>query len=235
MPNQTNFFFEMKPSHKEEDFIVWQSNQDAVNVLENYEALAGKGVIIYGEKACGKSHLMKFFADKTKAVFGHMKKLPNNFEAPVIIEDVDLYLKAAYAKSGDLFDTDTTNIDEGEKNLFHFFNQMVEQNGVMVLTARTPPSKWDVHLPDLRSRLMTVPAIRIDPADEQLLKMLVIKLFADRQININPLLINYMMIHAEQSYQFMVNLVDELDRRALEANQSINKEMVKAALEQLIG
>ena len=53
----------------------------------------------------------------------------------------------------------------------------------MLLTSRQAPGEIDITLPDLRSRLRALPLLRIEPPDEGLLKAVLVKLFADRQLD----------------------------------------------------
>ena len=69
-----------------------------------------------------------------------------------------------------------------QRALFHLLNLVREHKLSMLLTSRAPPGELDVSLPDLRSRLRALPVVPISPPDEALLKAVLVKHFADRQL-----------------------------------------------------
>ena len=77
-----------------------------------------------------------------------------------------------------------------ERALFHLLNLVREHKLSMLLTSRVPPGELDVRLPDLRSRLRALPLVTISPPDEALLKAVLVKHFADRQLAVEPHVIN---------------------------------------------
>jgi chromosomal replication initiation ATPase DnaA len=60
--------------------------------------------------------------------------------------------------------------DAGERGLLHLYNLLAERGGHLLLLGRTPPARWPIALADLRSRLAALPAVRIDPPDDELLR-----------------------------------------------------------------
>ncbi len=54
----------------------------------------------------------------------------------------------------------------------------------MLLAGRTPPARWPVRLPDLASRLRAITAVQIGPPEDALLRALLARLLADRQIRL---------------------------------------------------
>ena len=49
-----------------EDFMVAPCNCEAFNMVDSWPKWLTHGLIIYGPKGCGKSHLAHLFADKVK-------------------------------------------------------------------------------------------------------------------------------------------------------------------------
>ena len=87
------------------------------------------------------------------------------------------------------------DLDRGiadEKALFHLLNRARESKLSMLLTSRTPPGEQEFRIPDLRSRLRALPIVEVQPPDEALLKAVLVKLFADRQLNVEPPVIDYL-------------------------------------------
>ncbi len=61
----------------------------------------------------------------------------------------------------------------------------------MLLTARTAPAGWPFAIRDLGSRLKALPVVAMAPPDDALLRAVLVKLFADRQLAVDESLIGY--------------------------------------------
>src|SRR5690606_27121087 len=79
-----------------------------------------------------------------------------------------------------------------ETALFHLYNALAERRGSILLTATEPPARWGLRLADLRSRIAALPAVSIRPPDEALIQGVLVKLFADRQLRVDPELVSYL-------------------------------------------
>src|SRR5581483_5735780 len=84
-----------------------------------------------------------------------------------------------------------------------------------------PPGELDVALPDLRSRLRALPVVTISPPDEALLKAVLVKHFADRQLAVEPHVIAYIALHMEQSMEAAAAVVAAIDRAAMAAHRKV--------------
>ena len=118
--------------------------------------------------------------------------------------------------------------------LFHRFNRHTEEGGHMLLTARTPPARWPGRLPDLVSRLAAAPTVAIGPPDETLIAQVVVKLFADRQLDIGPDVVAYLATHMERSFESARNLVAAADTAALAAKRAVTVPLVRTVLAEMV-
>jgi chromosomal replication initiation ATPase DnaA len=119
---------------------------------------------------------------------------------------------------------------DGERALVHLYNLLRERGGHLLLLARTPPARWSIALADLRSRLSALPAVRIDAADDELLSKLLIKLFTDRQLDVAPEALGWLLPRMPRSFAAARLLVAELDRRALAAGRRISVGLARETL-----
>ena len=70
----------------------------------------------------------------------------------------------------------------------------------VLITARTWPESWGVALPDLASRLSAEQRRwRLNEPDDALLRVVLVKLFADRQLMVDPTVIDYIVLRMERS------------------------------------
>jgi len=116
---------------------------------------------------------------------------------------------------------------EIEAALFHLLNILREEGGKILLTARTPPARWKVTLPDLASRLSAITVAEIQSPDDELLERLVVKLFSDREIVVNDRLATYIAKRTERSSAAIEMVVATLDAKSLELGQPVSAKMAK--------
>ncbi len=114
--------------------------------------------------------------------------------------------------------------------LFHLFNRRAEDGGHLLLTARTPPARWPDRLPDLVSRLAAVPTVEIGPPDDILVTQVLVKLFADRQIEVGAEVVSYLVTHMERSFDAARQLVAAADTAALAAKRAVTVPLVRQVL-----
>ena len=85
-------------------------------------------------------------------------------------------------------------------------------------------------LADLRSRLLALPCLSINAPDDTLLKAVMIKQFADRQIEIEPHLVEYLFKRMERSMLAVCDLVALLDRGALRKGRALTRPLAREIL-----
>ena len=61
------------------------------------------------------------------------------------------------------------------------------------------PADWRVGLPDLRSRLRMATPVALGEPDDELLRKVLVKLFADRQLVVEKAVIDYLLVRMERS------------------------------------
>ena len=194
-----------RPALDREDFMVNECNQEAIQFIDNFYQRKMKSGVLIGPKGSGKSHLVNVFCknfEKEKWIISEKKEKDiykvfqeNNV---VIIEDIDLI----------------ASLDE-EKYLFHSINLSKELNKILLLTSGLDLSKINIKTPDLRSRLDSIQSVNILEPNDDLMNILILKLFHDRQILIKPNIISYLMQRVERSYLGISEIVDLIDNVSL--------------------
>jgi chromosomal replication initiation ATPase DnaA len=130
------------------------------------------------------------------------------------------------------------DIDRGigsEQVLFHLLNIAREKAGSILLTSRAAPGEIAITLPDLRSRLRAIVPVAIEAPDENLLKSVLVKLFADRQLAVEPHVVNYLALHMERSMEAARRVVAHCDRLSLAMQRKVTRAVAAAALEEQSG
>lgn len=204
------------------DFIVSASNDGAFRFLM---AFAGSDIhfgALVGPAGCGKSHLLHGWGKEQGAIsIGPADDLSKLIAGQLyIVDDIN-----QRNKNGEFSFSDDY--------LFHLYNWTREINATVVVTADSAPSRWERTLPDLVSRLATIQVTTIEQPDDELLLVLLVKLFSDRQLQVNIDVLNYIVSRMERSFSAARLFVDLVDKTALAEKKKITKTLVRGCLEAL--
>lgn len=223
--DQLALAFANDPAMGEADFLVAESNAAAVAWLRRWPAWPTPALIVHGPPGCGKTHLARAFARATGARTMDLSALTANDPlallagvAPAVVDDADRGL----ANGG------------GERALLHLFNVIKETGETLMLTAREPPARWGMGLADLRSRLNAATSVAIATPDDALIRAVLVKLFADRQLRVGEDVLNYALARMERSLDAARVLVERADAAALAAHRPITISLLRSVLNESI-
>jgi hypothetical protein len=87
-----------------------------------------------------------------------------------------------------------------EDALLHLYNRLREAGGHLLIVSETPPARWPIALPDLASRLASIPAVALAAPDDDLLVAVMAKQFADRGLEVNEDVLRYVASRVERSF-----------------------------------
>ena len=197
-----------RPALGAEDFLISSSNQAAADIVDRWPEWPHACVVVVGPARAGKTHLANVWRLRSGAA---------RLEAEAIGEDDVVGAKGA------LLVEDLHRGAGDERALFHLLNLVREHKMTMLLTSRAPPGELEVRLPDLRSRLRALPLVTIAPPDEALLKGVLVKHFADRQLAVEPHVISYIALHMEQSMAAAAAVVADIDRAAMASHRRVTR------------
>jgi chromosomal replication initiation ATPase DnaA len=200
-----------------EDFLPGPSNAAALALIERWPDWPAPAVALVGPEGAGKSHLAAIWAKAAGA-----RSIASN-----AIAAASLPLALA---TGALVIEDLRPDACEDVALFHLLNLAREQGGYLLITARTPPSGWTVPLRDLASRLRALPVVALAPPDEALLRAVLVKLFTDRQLDVDDDLLTFLLTRIERSVAGARAAVAALDREALGQRRRINRKFAADVL-----
>lgn len=201
-----------------EDFLVSGCNLGAVKLIDAWPQWQDNVQLLIGPAASGKTHLARVWQALSGACSLSPDALGMDFidsvgaGAPLVVEDTD---RLAY----------------DEQALFHLVNLAREKRLVVLLTARSAPRRWDIALPDLLSRLNAVPVVEIGAPDEALITTVLLKHFADRQLDVDPKVLTYLALHVDRSLAAAAAAVAAIDRAALATGRKISRQLVTEVLD----
>lgn len=219
---QLTFDLAHREALEAEDFFVSESNAIAVELVDRWPAWPHWAAVVAGPAGSGKSHLAHVWQLRSGAA----------------LESADTLSEAAVPRLEAQRALVVENLERGvasERALFHLLNLAREHKLSILLTSRVAPGALSISLPDLRSRLRALPLTVIDLPDEALIKAVAVKLFADRQLTVEPRVIGYLGRHVERSLDTLARVVAAADQQALVRRTAVSTKIMKDVIEALSG
>ncbi|WP_303852355.1 hypothetical protein [Bartonella apis] len=204
-----------------DDLVVTKSNKSAYELIERWPDWPMPVAVLVGPDGSGKTHFASVWADISKAQEIEPDQLDRAITfiekgIPVLVEDMD-------------------GVNLNEVVFFHLINSVKERRVInpkttLLITARKGPSNWNVKLDDLASRLRSVTLATLEQPDDELLNAVAFKLFSDRQITVDPSVVEFLVSRSERSLFALGKTIDQIDRLALQRKSKITKALVSEAL-----
>jgi chromosomal replication initiation ATPase DnaA len=193
-----------------DDFLAGSSNEAALGLVTRWPDWPDRTVVLVGPEGSGKSHLAAIWAAEAGA----------RFVAARALAYADI--PAALA-TGALVVEDLAERVVDERALFHLLNLAREESAFMLLTAHTPPATWTIAIRDLASRLRALPVVTVAPPDDALLRAVIVKMCADRQLAIDEALVAYLTTRINRSFAAARQAVAWLDHEALRQQRPVTR------------
>ena len=200
VPRQLALALEHTESYAREDFLAGPGNEAALTLIDSWPDWPAQAVALVGPEGSGKTHLATIWAAAAGArvVSAHA------------LEETGL--RSALA-TGALVIEEAAAADE--RALFHLINMARGENAYLLFTARTAPATWPVATADVVSRLRAMPVVSLQAPDDAMLRAVIVKLAADRQLAFDESVVSYLSTHIERSFGAARAAVIALDNEAL--------------------
>jgi chromosomal replication initiation ATPase DnaA len=216
-PRQLAFALDHAERFGREDLLESPSNDAALTLIERWPDWPARIMLLVGPEGCGKSHLAAIWAELSGARFAAARALTGP-GVPAALATGALVVE----------DLEPGRFDE--RALFHLVNLVREEGAFVLVTARTAPAGWTLKVPDLASRLRAIPTVDVAPPDDALLRAVMVKLFADRQLAVDETLVAYLLSRLERSVPAVRRAVETLDREALRQKRPVTRSLAAELL-----
>ena len=200
-----------------DDFLEGPANEAGLSLIDSWPDWPNRIMLLVGPEGSGKSHLASIWAELSGA------------------RSTSAYALKADAVPGALA-TGALVVDDlkpqgfDERALFHLLNLARQDEAYVLMTARIPLSAFEVELRDLRSRLRAVPVVTLLPPDDLLLRALIVKFCADRQLIVDESVVSYLTSRIERSTTAARQAVELLDSEALRLGRPVTRALAAELL-----
>ena len=207
-PRQLALALDHAESYARDDFLPGPGNAAALALIESWPGWPANAVALAGPEGSGKSHLASIWAAASGArtmsgrVLGESDLLASLATGALVVEE---------APAAD------------ERALFHLINLAREEECFLLFTARTAPTLWRAAIPDLASRLRALPVVTVQAPDDAMLRGVIVKLGADRQLALDESVVRYLLSHIERSFAAARAAVIALDNEALRKGRPVSR------------
>ena len=209
--------FDHQPHYAAVDLFEGPSNAAALAWLGRTAAWPQLRLALWGAEGCGKTHMLHVWAARTGGTLLTGAALvgePAPPQGPLAIDDADT---------------------ARERPLLHLLNAAAEARQPVLLAGRAPPAHWPVALPDLASRLRAITAVEIGAADDGLLRALLARLLAERQLAVPEPLQDWLRLRLPRTAAAFRVVAARLDRAALASGRRVTRAMAAATLAGISG
>ena len=200
-PRQLALALDHTESYAREDFLSGPGNKDALALIDSWPDWPASAVALVGPEGSGKTHLATIWAATAGARVVSAHALGETDPRSALATGALVVEDAAATQD--------------EHALFHLINLAREGAAFLLFTARRSPPLWPVTVPDVASRLRVLPVVTLEAPDDVMLRGLMVKLAADRQLALDEAVVRYLSTHIERSFAAARAAVIALDNEAL--------------------
>ncbi len=205
-------------AHFGDDFLPGAANA-AARAWVDQGGWPGRRLALWGGAGSGKTHLLHVWARGAGAAVVDGAAVRGGFEGlrgggGVAVDDADL---------------------AGEEALLHLLNAAGEAGRPVLLAARGAPARWGTQLADLRSRLRAVAAVELGAPDDALLRALLARLLAERQLVVGEGVREWLLARLPRTGAALREAAARLDRASLGQRGGVTRALAARVLEGVEG
>jgi chromosomal replication initiation ATPase DnaA len=204
--------FPHEPEYGAADFLPAKSNAAALAWLAREDTWPQRQLALFGPEGCGKTHLLHMWATDSAARI-------------VSGPSLGMWPFAAAERLNQALAIDDADA-AAEQPLLHLLNEAGEAGLPVLLAGRLPPARWNPQLADLASRLRAITAVGIGSAEDSLLRGLLARLLAERQLAVTEPVQDWLRHLLPRAQGAMREAVARLDRAALAAGGRVTRALV---------
>ncbi len=216
---QLAFPFPQADFYDASGFLRGQCNAEALAWMDQPWEWPGLRLAVAGPHGSGKTHLLHAFIQR---------------HAGTLMPGEAVRTLVALPESG-VVAVDDADCAPDQEALLHLLNAAAERGLPLLLSATLAPSRWTMVLPDLVSRLRATACVELGQPEDSLLRALLARLLADRQLAVPETVQDYLLARLPRTGAALREAACRLDRASLAAGSGITKGLAAQVLETMHG
>lgn len=198
------------------EYIKSSSNSSAYKIISSWPTNWGvepysRTLVLQGPKSSGKTFLARKWAVQSGALF--IKK--NHVLSENKLIDHQAFIIDGFDSTWD------------EKKVLHHFNAIHENGKYLLINSTWIP---EIKLPDLASRIKSSNKVEIGMPNNELMQMLIFKLFSNYSIVIGSEVVQYLIKVLPREFPEIISSVKSINEFALQHKRKITVPLVKQVL-----
>ncbi len=186
-------------------------------------------LILCGDQGVGKTHLLNAACLAHESRHGGSSLCLSLAEAaqlsPQALEGLDQFDLVA------LDDLDCLPAEKAwEEALLHLYNRVQDAGHRLLFAVREPPASHDWLLPDLASRLQSLPVIQLLPPRDEDRRALLQARAARRGLTLGPDVVSFILRRAPRDTASLLAILEQLDEASLQSRRRLTIPFVKSIL-----
>ena len=219
MNDQLILKFPSHQAYKNEDFYVSPSNHEAYDLINSWPKWIKRTINIFGPSGSGKSHLASILKSKTTALSVQSTELNDK-----------IFFKF---KTKESLIIENLSEKVSENLLFSLWNIVLQDNKYLLITSTRPISTYKFKLLDLKSRSNSSVIIGINLPSDDLVSVILMKNFSDRQIKVEKKHIDYIIKRIDRSYEKISQFILTLDKYSLKKGSPFSLKLIKEVIKMI--
>ena len=198
---QLNLPLEIDIEYGANNFVISACNFEAYNAVMQSRWFNDR-LLIIGEPGSGKTHLCNIWAQMSAADFID-ERFNFKTNSSLILQNIELH---------------------DEEFVFHVINHCQNNHSKLLMTNASFP---ETYLQDLRSRINATQCYVIRQPDIDLLKLILIKQFADMQIDVPLNVIEYALKFLKRDFKTMRDFANQVNNMSMSQKRNITLPFIK--------
>ncbi len=191
--------FEFRMGERSPDtLVVADANRAAANLLTEWRTWPAGALALIGPAGAGKTHLALAWALESGA--RQISPLASPDEAV-----------AAFREAGGRLFIDDADGPRDEAMLWRVLDMARAEAGAVLLVGARPPARWEVAVPDLRSRLAALAVAELGEPDEALMEVVLRRICREQFIQLSDDAAKYLARRLPRSFAAVRHLAAAID------------------------